>query len=179
MLSHPTHRTGRFVSSRSKPNPPGAGRRSGYLNMAGHLAVMLVLMYAGMVVLDPLYGVVAGAFGVSDPWRRLPVLSNVMMAVNMTIPMVLYMLHKGHGRRALGEMSAAMFLPAALTMGPFSIGAMTTGTMMTLSHAAMILLMAGAAALGFRRQAFRNHHTGEDAGKVLQPGSAASADASP
>jgi hypothetical protein len=129
--------------------------------MAGHFAVMLVLMYAGMVVLNPLYDVVAGVGGVSDPWSRLPVLSNFMMSVNMTIPMVLYMLHKRHGWRAIGEMSAAMFLPAALTMGPYLIGAMTTGTMMTSSHAV------------------RNHDTRVDAGKVLSPGSAVSTDASP
>ncbi|MET3922727.1 hypothetical protein ABIB26_003688 [Arthrobacter sp. UYEF20] len=68
---------------------------------------MVVLMYAGMFVLDPLYDLVAGLAGVSDPWGRLPVLSNVVMALNMTVPMALYMRHKRHSWRAICEMTAA------------------------------------------------------------------------
>jgi flagellar biosynthetic protein FliP len=139
---------------------------------------MVALMYAGMLMLDPLYDFVAGVAGVSDPWSRLPVLSNLMMAVNMTIPMVLYMLHKRHAWRAIVEMSAAMFLPAALTMGPYLLGAMTTGAMMAISHAAMIPLMVIAAVLDFRKDAHRVHDARHDAENVPTPGSAISAAAS-
>lgn len=124
--------------------------RPGYLDIARHFAVMVALMYAGMFMLDPLYDLGAALAGVGDPWGRLPVLSNIIMALNMSIPMVLYMRHQRHTGRAIREMAAAMFLPAALTMGPYLLGTMTAGTMMFLSHATMILLMAVAMILRFR-----------------------------
>jgi hypothetical protein len=139
-----------------------AARRAGrgYVYVAKHFAVMVVLMYAGMFVLDPLYDLAAGVAGVSDPWGRLPVLSNVIMALNMTMPMALYMRHTRHTWRAIGEMSAAMLLPAALTMGPYLLGTMTAGTMMTLSHATMIPLMAVAMILRFREYTPHSHDNG-------------------
>jgi hypothetical protein len=152
------------ADSMSETDQADPKQRLGYLHLAKHFAVMVALMYAGMFVLDPLYESVVGAAGVSDPWTQLPVLSNFMMAVNMTIPMVLYMILKRHSSRAIGEMSAAMFLPAALTMGPHLMGIMTTGTMMTLSHAAMIPLMAVVMILRFREhtpRSYDNWHNAE------------------
>ncbi|WP_426975476.1 hypothetical protein ACQCSU_11945 [Pseudarthrobacter sp. O4] len=131
--------------------------RPRYFYFAKHFAVMVGLMYAGMFVLAPLYEVVAALAGVGDPWGRLPVLSNIVMALNMSIPMVLYMRRQRHTRRAIGEMSAAMLLPAALTMGPYLLGTMTAGTMMFLSHATMIPLMAVAMILRFREYARYSH----------------------
>jgi hypothetical protein len=155
----------------------GPKRRSGYFYVARHFAVMVVLMYAGMFVLDPLYDLVVGVAGVSDPWGRLPVLSNVIMALNMTIPMALHMRHTRHTWRAIGEMSAAMLLPAALTMGPYLLGTMTAGTMMTLSHAAKIPLMAGAMILRFREYAPTATTTGHHAENAPTGGSTTSANA--
>jgi flagellar biosynthetic protein FliP len=63
------------------------------------------------------------------------------------------MRHRRHTWRAIVEMSAGMLLPAALTMGPYLLGVMTAGTMMSLSHAAMIPLMAVAMMLRFREYA--------------------------
>ena len=71
------------------------------------------------------------------------------MALNMTAPMALYMTYKRHSWGAIAEMSAAMFVPAVITSGPFLLGSMTAGTMMTLSHAAMIPLMGMAMILRF------------------------------
>ncbi len=132
--------------------------RPGYLYIAKHFTVMVALMYAGMFVLEPFFDLVAALAGVGDPWSRLPVLSNIVMALNMSIPMVLYMRHQRHTWRSIGEMSAAMLLPAALTLGPYLLGTMTAGTMMTLSHATMIPLMAVAMILRFREYAQPSHN---------------------
>jgi hypothetical protein len=129
--------------------------RPGYYYVAKHFIVMVALMYAGMFLLDPVYELGAALAGVDDPWGRLPVLSNIVMALNMTVPMVLYMRHQRHTWRAIGDMSAAMLLPAALTMGPYLLGTMTAGLMLSLSHATMIPLMAVAMTLRFREYAHR------------------------
>ncbi|MET4097035.1 hypothetical protein [Arthrobacter sp. UYCu712] len=143
----------RSVDSLRGAEHAGPKGPSGYVHVAKHFAVMVVLMYAGMIVLDPLYDLTAEVAGVSDPSGRLPVLTNVSMALNMTVPMVLYMRHQRHTWRAIGEMSAAMLLPAALTMGPYFLGILTAATMMTLSHATMIPLMMVAMILRFREYA--------------------------
>ncbi|MEC5193025.1 MULTISPECIES: hypothetical protein [unclassified Arthrobacter] len=127
--------------------------RTGYVYFAKHLGVMVALMYGGMFVLDPVYEMTVALAGVDDPWVRLPVLSNIIMAFNMSVPMVLYMRHRRHTWQAIAEMSAAMLLPAALTTVPYLLGVMTAGTMISLSHATMIPLMAVAMMLRFREYA--------------------------
>jgi hypothetical protein len=129
--------------------------RPGYFYFARHFGVMVGLMYAGMFVLDPVYDLGAALAGVGDPWSRLPVLSTIIMALNMSVPMVLYMHHQRHSWRAIGEMLAAMLLPSALATGPYLLGTMTAGTMMALSHATMIPLMA--VAMIFRFQEYARH----------------------
>jgi hypothetical protein len=127
--------------------------RTGYVYFARHFGVMVALMYVGMFVLDPVYEMAVALAGVDDPWGRLPVLSNIIMAFNMIVPMVLYMRHRRHQWRAIVEMSAAMLLPAALTTIPYLLGVMTARALMSLSHATMIPLMAIAMMLRFREYA--------------------------
>jgi hypothetical protein len=127
--------------------------RTGYVYFVRHLGVMVALMYAGMLVLDPIYEMAVALAGVDDPWSRLPVLSNVIMACNMSAPMVLYMRLRRHTWGAIVEMSAAMLLPAALTTVPYFLGVMPAVTLMSLSHATMIPLMAVAMMLRFREYA--------------------------
>lgn len=131
----------------------GPKGRTGYVYFVRHFGVMVALMYAGMFVLDPVYEMAVALAGVDDPWGRLPVLSNIIMALNMSVPMVLYMRHRRHTWRPIVEMSSAMLLPAALTTVPYLLGIMTAGTMMSFSHAAMIPLMAVAMLLRFREYA--------------------------
>lgn len=145
------------LDQRPAASPGGAAQapktRTGYVHFVRHFGVMVALMYGGMFVLDPVYEMAVALAGVDDPWGRLPVLSNIIMACNMNVPMVLYMRLRRHAWRAIVEMSAAMLLPAALTMGPYLLGIMTAGTMMSLSHAIMTPLMAVAMMLRFREYA--------------------------
>jgi len=73
-----------------------------------HYAEMVVAMLLGMLALE------------LTPWNpqeAAPLLLG--MATAMTIPMVAWMRHRGHGWRASAEMSAAMYVP---TLGALALG---------------------------------------------------------
>ena len=67
------------------------------------------------------------------------------MAFNMTLPMVLWMRHRGHSWDRGGEMAAAMFVPALALLVLFWVGVIPKGTVvplqMVLMLPAMILVM--------------------------------------
>ena len=112
---------------------------------ARHYLVMVGAMYAGMLVLDPVYAAVAARAGYADPWVELPVLSTLVMAFNMTVPMVLLMLRHGHGVRAVLEMAASMVAPTLAATGLHEIGVVQADQVMPVAHlsmfAAMLLVM--------------------------------------
>src|SRR3954451_23214248 len=84
-----------------------------------HYVEMVVAMVLGMVVLGP--PAVGALSAVGIDWNRLshhsPALMFLGMATTMTVPMVGWMMHRGHGRRANAEMSASMFVPTFAVIG--------------------------------------------------------------
>ncbi len=102
---------------------------------------MVGAMYAGMLVLDPVYAAVAARAGYADPWVELPVLSALVMAVNMTVPMVLLMLRHGHGGRAVLEMVASMVAPTLAATGLHGLGVVPADQVMTVAHLSMFPAM--------------------------------------
>jgi uncharacterized membrane protein YhaH (DUF805 family) len=78
-----------------------------------HYAEMVVAMVAGMVVLGLPAVAALGAAGMSmsELHNDAPALMLSLMGVTMTVPMVAWMRHRGHGRRPSAEMSAAMLVP--------------------------------------------------------------------
>ena len=69
-------------------------------------------------------------------------------AVATTVPMVGWMLFRGHGRRASADMSAAMFVPVlGVLLLLWAELPTDTGTLMAIEHVAMLAAMAGARAL--------------------------------
>ena len=108
---------------------------------ARHYLVMVGAMYAGMLVLDPAYAAVATRAGYADPWVELPVLSALVMAVNMTVPMVLLMLRHGHRGRAVLEMVASMVAPTLAAMGLHGLGVVPADQVMTVAHLSMFPAM--------------------------------------
>ena len=106
---------------------------------ARHYAEMVVAMFAGMAVLGLPAGWVLDAMGAtSDEFMFLG------MATTMTVPMVGWMLYRGHGWRANAEMSASMFIPTFAVIGLLSADLLTdVGVLMVIEHVAMLLAMAG------------------------------------
>src|SRR4029453_17117772 len=108
---------------------------------ARHYLVMVIAMYAGMIVLNPLYAAAASRFGYADPWIELPVLSSLVMAVNMTIPMALLMARGGRGARPITEMAAAMVIPTSAAAGLHGLGLLPADQLMTVAHLSMFPAM--------------------------------------
>jgi hypothetical protein len=71
-------------------------------------------MWIGMVVGGVLFRAVLAAFGatITEVRVQYPALAVLVMGVNMTVPMVAWMRHRGHGWRSSAEMAAAMLAPA-------------------------------------------------------------------
>jgi uncharacterized membrane protein YfbV (UPF0208 family) len=79
------------------------------------------------------------------------------MATAMTLPMVGWMLYRGHRWRANAEMSAAMFVPTFAVIGLLWTELLTdTGALMAVEHVAMLLAMAGVMLL--RPAEYIHHH---------------------
>jgi len=116
-----------------------------------HLVVMTLAMLLGMVA----YGLVVGS---SFEGARLdqPELFALGMATSMSVPMVAWMHHRGHGRRDMVEMTAAMFVPALFFIGCFELHAVSAASICPLACAAMIPAMV--VAMLFRRDDYTGHH---------------------
>jgi hypothetical protein len=117
-----------------------------------HYGEMVVAMFLGMAVLG---------FPVDWVMDRLGADSNAFMflemATTMTVPMVAWMLYRGHGWRANAEMSASMFVPTFAVIGLLSAQLLTDlGVLMVIEHVAMLLAMAGAMLL--RPAEYLHHH---------------------
>ena len=106
------------------------------VRFARHYLLMIVAMYAGMLVLDPVYDAVATHAGYADPWAELPVLSALVMAGNMTVPMVLLMLRHRRGSRAILDMVVAMFAPTLAATALYVLGALPADQVMTVRTSA-------------------------------------------
>ena len=123
--------------------PRRHGRTFSFLR---HLGEMTAAMLLGMFAYGLLLGVVLGAAGstVEDARLGQPELFALGMATSMSVPMVLWMRHRGHVWRNGIEMSAAMFAPALLLIGCYWLHAVEANTICPLACAAMIPAMVGA-----------------------------------
>ena len=123
-----------------------------------HYAEMIVAMFLGMAVLGVPAGWALGAAGSS--WSELntdaPALMLLGMAVTMTVPMVGWMRHRGHGWRANAEMSASMLVPTFAAIALLAAGAADIGFLLVVEHVAMLLGMLGVMLL--RPAEYTHHH---------------------
>jgi cytochrome bd-type quinol oxidase subunit 2 len=85
--------------------------RGSWLHLARHLVEMFLAMMAGMMIGTPLLAAALGT-SISEARREHAVAWVVVMAFDMTIPMVAVMLYRGHSARSAAEMAAAMIVPA-------------------------------------------------------------------
>ena len=104
--------------------------RRRWLGFAGHYLEMVVAMVVGMIALGPVWD------GLWPAYADRPDTAALAMAANMTVAMVAWMAVRGHSRRGIALMSAAMVLPFAALSVPYWAG------LMPLGHALMFPLMA-------------------------------------
>jgi len=109
-----------------------------------HYVEMVIAMFLGMAVLGaPAVWAIAQA-GASWPDVKAdaPALALLGMAVTMTVPMVAWMRHRGHGWRPSAEMSASMFVPTFVAIGLLWAGLTEdVDAVIMLEHVAMLASM--------------------------------------
>jgi hypothetical protein len=114
-------------------------RLGAHWRFARHLLEMIVAMMAGMAVL----GVALWALG-EPPGYDNPLVEYALMGASMAAPMVAWMRHRGHSWSDGLEMTVAMLAPMFAVVLPVELGVaryapgLSEGSLMTLSHVAMI-----------------------------------------
>ncbi len=148
------------LSDTVSPRETGRARRrlvSGW-RFVRHLLEMVLAMMAGMAIL----GVALATLGEPPGYANLFVKYGVMGA-SMAAPMVAWMHHRGHPRRDGAEMTAAMLLPMFALVVPVELGVsrympgLSEGSLVMLSHVAMIGGMVALMAYRFDRYAHGAH----------------------
>jgi hypothetical protein len=158
-----TYEQTRYPGTHAEP-PPGRPRRRGravWRRFMRHLLEMVAAMAAGMIVL----GVARAVLG--DPPGYDKVLAKyAYMAVAMAAPMVAWMRRMGHPWADCREMTAGMVVPMFALVVPVALGlegyvpGLTAGSLMLLSHVAMIGGMAGVMLYRWDRYALGTHRHG-------------------
>lgn len=121
-----------------------------------HLAEMIIAMMLGMCILGMAFrGIHTALFGggFDAAWRQHTELAVFAMTFNMTLPMVLWMRHRGHTWERCGEMAGAMVLLALLVLVPFWAGAISSGVVLPLEMGLMLPAMIGVMALRYNEYA--------------------------
>ena len=114
---------------------------------ARHFGEMCLAMCLGVAILDVLYVRISGQFGISEPFLRLPELSALVMAFNMTVPMAAWMRVRGMAWGPIAEMSGAMIAEAVVIIGAYWLGVLanvavgTTTSLWAWQHGLMMPVM--------------------------------------
>lgn len=110
------------------------------LTFIRHYAEMLVAMFLGMFVLGGAAAGLLGLVGVdASAWRTdAPALMLLGMAFTMSVPMVAWMRHRGHGWAPAWEMAGSMFAPSLAAIALLWGGLVTDpDTLLAIQHVAM------------------------------------------
>ncbi|MGH3358280.1 MAG: hypothetical protein ACRDO7_05720 [Nocardioidaceae bacterium] len=106
-----------------------------------HYLEMIAAMLVGMAVLGTLTYGVQLATGLRLPTAEHPELASLKMAFDMSIAMIVWMRHRGHGWASTLEMAAAMFAPALALFPLLWLGALSADAMHLAEHLLMLPLM--------------------------------------
>jgi hypothetical protein len=108
--------------------------------IARHFGEMVLAMFLGMMVLGGLAELAFAAAGssLSDQSGGFQVM---LMGFNMTVPMVIWMSHRGHDRARNAEMAASMIVPSLFAAILAWAGELGAGGALGLQHGVMIPAM--------------------------------------
>ncbi|RKN53186.1 hypothetical protein D7193_21945 [Micromonospora costi] len=108
--------------------------------MLRHLGEMVLAMIAGMLLLDPVWSLVAGPLGLTTALDR-PDVAALVMATNMTAGMTVWMRHRRHSAGACAEMAAAMYVPFLVLLMPYWAGRIAGDAVLLGGHLLMVPAM--------------------------------------
>ena len=121
----------------STARPHGsAGKRA----FARHFAEMVLAMLLGMAVLGGLAMLAFAAAG-SSLVDQSGTLRVSLMGVYMTVPMVLWMRHRGHSAARTVEMAASMVIPTLVAATLAAVGVLDAGAALAVQHVVMVPAM--------------------------------------
>lgn len=128
----------RIVPAAPSASQPRPGGSTGHL--LRHLAEMTLVMMLGMAVLGGVSQAALTTAGLDYDRIQLewPTVTGLLMAFNMTLPMVWWMRHRRHGWAYTTEMAAAMFIPVLALTPPVWLGLISGGSLSAIQHMAMI-----------------------------------------
>jgi uncharacterized membrane protein YhaH (DUF805 family) len=114
----------------------GGGRRA----FARHFGEMVLAMLLGMVLLGGLAELLFAAFGssLSDQSGGAQVM---LMGLNMTVPMVIWMSYRGHAVARNAEMAMSMIVPSVAAAVLAWAGVLESAAALGVQHAIMIPAM--------------------------------------
>jgi putative intracellular protease/amidase len=127
---------------------PQQTRNRPVVRFVGHYVEMVIAMFAGMLLLDPLWGL----FLPPNPGTDVDVL---VMAADMVIGMSIWMRVRHHGWAAVAEMGLAMFAPFLILLVPYWFGVLAGDVVMSAGHVLMFVFMA--LAMLRRREEYTRH----------------------
>lgn len=107
-----------------------------------HFGEMLLAMFAGMVVLGGVAGLLFTAAGSSFS-AASGAIQVLVMGLNMTVPMVGWMSYRGHDRVRNAEMAGSMIVPTLAAAGLAAVGILGSGAALAVQHVVMIPAMLG------------------------------------
>ncbi|TDC29861.1 hypothetical protein E1211_25270 [Micromonospora sp. 15K316] len=108
--------------------------------MLRHLGEMALAMIAGMLLLDPVWPLVADPAGLGAALDR-PEVAALVMATDMTAGMTVWMRYRRHPWSACAEMAAAMYVPFLVLLAPYRAGLLDGDAMMLGGHLLMVPAM--------------------------------------
>jgi uncharacterized membrane protein YhaH (DUF805 family) len=118
--------------------PSGGSKRA----FVRHFGEMVLAMVLGMVVLGGLAELLfaAASSSLADQSGSTQVM---LMGLNMTVPMVLWMSYRGHAAARNAEMALSMIVPSVAAAALAWAGALESGAALGVQHAVMIPAMLG------------------------------------
>lgn len=134
---------GSWAGTLDVPTPSGptrVRRQPRKAHALRHLGEMIVAMLLGMAVLGMATDVALNAAGLDydRPPLAWPEVSALIMAFNMSVPMVWWMRHRGHSWPYAMEMAAAMFVPVVALLPVLWLGLISGDGLLIIQHAVMI-----------------------------------------
>src|SRR3954454_14729975 len=130
------------------------------LTFIRHYVEMVVVMFAGMIVLvlPGEAALHAMGSGTSELRTDAPALVFLGMATTMTLPMVGWMRFRGHRWQPTLEMAASMVIPTLIAIALLATDVAGFTALMGLEHVAMLLGMLVAMLLHIDEYAGHHHH---------------------
>lgn len=142
------------LAATATPAEPVSKRSRPALRFLAHYLEMVVVMLVGMSVLGGAFALIKSAAG----FTTSDAADLTLMGVWMTVPMVAWMMWRGHSAAATREMAGAMIVPTLLALALLG-GTIVTdlGDLMAIEHTLMFTGMF--AVMLFRRDEYTGAHS--------------------